>query len=403
MSDNGSRVKLNRMPKEECLIYNTRTGQSNLIEWNKKLCLFMEAAFGAKASPIFRERLLPRCMRSDSYIPSPDLPEGDDAVSIKAREIDYQEWRTERREFILTKAQMVSIYLTGTLSQSSLDRIKDTRETDMDNAVRESDILTVHKIVWDCHQYRGKTFKVADQQRVQREFTMFNFVEGESLPPLKRRLSELLEKMRNYEVSPDEFQIMYTFLMSAARHPSNHVQDICVDYLKHVDDSSKFPTDWNAVYEELISIADVVNQVATRHRVKQNHEGSVHQTALRAVVKQVADKRKKLNHSKQGFQAKGQVNSAYSNINKSVKKKLETHTMSGKSKNVNTEKHCREVMSRDPNLTYRDCLNNLKPCEKCHRRWHLASDCRKQVGDRKQGGGGDNSSKKPGGFKKRFK
>jgi hypothetical protein len=107
----------------------------------------MEAVFGADASPIFRERMLPRCMRSDTYIPSPGLPEGDDPVAVKARESDYTEWRQERREFILKKARMVSVYLTGTLSQSSLDRIKDTREDDMEQAIKDSDILSVHKIV----------------------------------------------------------------------------------------------------------------------------------------------------------------------------------------------------------------------------------------------------------------
>ena len=137
------------MPKEQRLGYNPRTGQCtpSLLDWNKSMTLFMEAVFGAKASPIFRERLLPRYMRSDTYVPSPGLPLGDDPVSIKAREIDYSEWRTERREFVLNQAQMVSVYMTGTLQQSSLDRVKDTREADMDKAIADSDILEVHKIV----------------------------------------------------------------------------------------------------------------------------------------------------------------------------------------------------------------------------------------------------------------
>jgi hypothetical protein len=101
--------------------------------------------------------------------------------------------------------------------------------------------------------------------------------------------------------------------------------------------------------------------------------------------------------NKQGSQPKGQVNSAYSNINKSVKKKLETQTLSGKTKNVHTEKHCRDMMARDPNLTYRECLNSLKPCDKCHRRWHLAQDCRKSSDGR---GTSPNGKKKS--FRKKF-
>ena len=360
----------------------------------------MEAAFGAKASPIFRERLLPSYMRTDHYIPSSNLADADDEdpVSIKARELEYTEWRHDRRDFNLSKAQMVSVFMTGTLSQSSLDRIKDTRESDMDAAIKDSDILLVYKIVWDCHQYRGKTFKVADQQRVQKEFTMFGFHEGESLPSLKRRLSELLERMKNYEVSPDNFQIMYTFLMSAARYPSSHVQDICVDYLKFVDDADKFPKDLNEVYEEMNSITDVVNQVTNRHRVKQSHEGSVHQTSSRNnnnSRKQPEKNRRDFNSNK-GFQSKGAVNSAYSNINKSVKTKLQTQSLNGKPKNINTERQYQEEKKRDPNLTFRAYLDKLTPCKRCGRRWHLESDCRKQVD-------GSNSKPKFNGQKKTFR
>jgi len=137
------------MAREDRLIFSSRTGQSNLIEWNKKMTLFMEAVFGAKASPIFREKMLPTYMRSDNYVPSEGIPTGDDPVSIKAREIDYSEWRQERRDFIGSRAQMVSTFVTGTLSQSSLDRVKDTREDDMDKAIKDSNILTVLQIVWD--------------------------------------------------------------------------------------------------------------------------------------------------------------------------------------------------------------------------------------------------------------
>ena len=360
------------------LTYNTRTGQSSLIEWNKKMCLFMEAVFGADASPIFRERMLPRCMRSDEYIPSPGLPEGDDPVSIKARESDYTEWRQERRDFILKKPRMVSVYLTGTLGQSSLDRVKDTREDDMEQAIKDSDILSVHKIVWDSHQYRGRTFKVADQQRVQREFTMFNFMSGESLPSLKRRLSELLEKMKNYDVSPNEFDIMYTFLMAAARYPNSHVQDICVDYLKLVDDSDSFPTNLNEVYELMVSTQDVVNQVASRGSQRQNHEGSVHQTAVRSIVRGFQNRRKK-GDKKVPFQPRqrpvAQVNSAYSNINKSVRKKLETHTLSGRPKNFHTEAKVNELAALHPGVP-RGSHYKVIRCSICNRIGHLDKDHR---------------------------
>ena len=396
------------MPRDQRLNYNPRTGQCSpsLIDWNKSMTLFMEAVFGAKASPIFRERLLPRCMRSETYIPTPGLPEDDDPVSVKAREIDYQEWRTERREFILSRAQMVSTYMTGTLGQSSLDRIKDTREAEMDQAIADSDILLVHKIVWDCHQYRGKTFKVADQQRVQREFTAYDYIGSESLPSLKRRLSELVEKMKNYEVKPTDFQILYTFLMAAAKYPNSHVQDICVKYLKDVDDDTKFPTDLNEVYEEMISVADVVNQVTNRHRGRHSHEGSVHQTSLRTVIKGMADKRQK-GHEKKSFQAKGQVNSAYSNINKSVKKKLEKQTISGKPKNPFTDQTIREMMRGDPSLSYRDGLNKLETCPYCKHRWHDKRDCRDpraphNGGKAANGHKGSNHSKPTKSFRKKF-
>jgi hypothetical protein len=205
---------------------------------------------------------------------------------------------------------------------------------------------------------------------------MFNYSDNESLPSLKRRLMELLERMKNYEVSPTPFSIMYTFLMCAARFSNNHVQDICIDYLATVDDDTRFPLDLNSVYEELIAKADVVNQVASRNRSRQSHEGSVHQTALKNNIRSMTNNRAKGNNK--GFRPKGQAFSAYSNINKSVKKKLETQTLNGKPKNEHTDAFCRDMMRKNPGMSYRDCLNSLPPCLKCKHRWHLDKDCRHQ-------------------------
>ena len=160
--------------------------------------------------------------------------------------------------------------------------------------------------------------------------------------------------------------------MCAARFSNNHVQDICIDYLAEVDNEAKFPLDLNAVYEQLVAKADVVNQVASRNRNKQSHEGSVHQTALRNNIKSMVDKR---TNGNKGFRPKGQVNSAYSNINKSVKKKLEKHTLSGKPKNVHTEAYCQEYVRNKPGSTTLDCLKTLRACKFCKKPWHLDSDC----------------------------
>ena len=54
------------------------------------MCLFMEAVFGAKASPIFRERMLPRCMLSDTYVESPGLPDEDDQSARAALEAEIK-------------------------------------------------------------------------------------------------------------------------------------------------------------------------------------------------------------------------------------------------------------------------------------------------------------------------
>ena len=269
----------------------------------------------------------------------------------------------------------------------------------MDLAVNDSDILRVHQIVWDCHQYRGKTFKVADQQRVQREFTLFNFISGESLPSLRRRLSELLEKMKNYDVSPTEFQIMYTFLMAAARYPNSHVQDICVNYLKEVDNPNEFPTDLSEVYEEMISTQDVVNQVANRGSQRQNHEGSVHQTALRQNIKSLQNKRHKADDKKKQFRKPmkqaAQVNSAYSNINKSVRKKLETHTLSGRPKNKFADEAVDQMMAANPSLSRGDCYKRIK-CDTCGRYGHMTKDHKSPQGQSnyKPKGPSANSAKK---------
>jgi hypothetical protein len=97
----------------------------------------------------------------------------------------------------------------------------------------------------------------------------------------------------------------------------------------------------------------------------------VHQAALRQNIRSLQNKRQKGNNkSKPRGPARqaAQVNSAYSNVNKSVRKKLETHTMSGKHKNVHTDFHCDQWCAQNPGKTKRDCLDQLPACGNCGKR-----------------------------------
>jgi hypothetical protein len=142
------------MAEQDRLHYNPKTGTSNLIEWNKKLALFMEALFGSKCSSVFREKALPKYMIGP-YVPDKDLPTGNDAVAVEARKLDYTQWFKRKEEFSADLPKVISVLQTGTMTESSLQRVKDTREAEMEAAIKNQDVLEVLDIVWTSHQYRG--------------------------------------------------------------------------------------------------------------------------------------------------------------------------------------------------------------------------------------------------------
>jgi hypothetical protein len=160
------------MPEQDRLHYNTKTGTSNLIDWHKKMVLFMEALYGSKCSSVFRDKLLPKYM--SPYVPDKDLPSGDDAVALEARKLDYSQWFQQRKEFTADLPKVIAVLQTGTMTESSHQRIRDTREAEMEVAIKGQDILEVMDIIWTSHQYRGRAYKVSDQRKVQKEFAIFD-------------------------------------------------------------------------------------------------------------------------------------------------------------------------------------------------------------------------------------
>ena len=154
----------------------------------------------------------------------------------------------KREEFIADLPKVISVLQTGTMTESSLQRILDTRETEMDTAIKTQDILEVLDIVWTSHQYRGRAYRVSDQRRVQKEFAVFDYQDGESFVGLKRRFNELMEKMKNFSVIETDFNKMYQFLLAAAKYPNLRISEQAMKYLGLVDKNSKFPKSVNTVY-----------------------------------------------------------------------------------------------------------------------------------------------------------
>ena len=123
MSDTNSSTSkyFSAMPDQDRLHYNSKTGTSNLIDWSKKMVLFMEALFGSKCSSVFREKALPKYM-TGPYVQDKDLPSGNDPIALEARKLDYTQWFKRKEEFSADLPKVISVLQTGTLSESSLQR-----------------------------------------------------------------------------------------------------------------------------------------------------------------------------------------------------------------------------------------------------------------------------------------
>ena len=377
MSDSNKSTSkyFSEMAEQDRLHYNPKTGTSNLIEWNKKLALFMEALFGSKCSSVFREKALPKYMNGP-YVPDKDLPTGNDAVAVEARKLDYTQWFKRKEEFSADLPKVISVLQTGTMTESSLQRIRDTREAEMDAAIRNQDVLEVLDIVWTCHQYRGRAYRVSDQRKVQREFAVFDYHDGETYVGLRRRFNELMEKMSNFSVIETDFNKMYQFLLASAKYPNSRISEQAMKYLGLADDNSKFPKSINAVYEELISLEEVEAQIRSDSKRGNRDTGSVHM--ITGASKTRAQPK---NSIPKPLQATKQVLSAHSAVNKSLKKRFEQKSQSQGSRtnsyprNVATEAWAEQEMLKT-GKSHSEVLDTLRPCDKCGKKRHLSKDCR---------------------------
>jgi hypothetical protein len=138
--------KTDDLPDKSKLYYNAKSGTSNLIDWNKDVTLHMERLFGSKVSSIFRNKTLPPYMVGP-YVPDRDLPQGNDALAVEARKLDYSEWFSARKQFKQDAPKVISLLQTGTMTDSSRQRIKDTREAEMEEAIRNQDLIEVLALI----------------------------------------------------------------------------------------------------------------------------------------------------------------------------------------------------------------------------------------------------------------
>jgi hypothetical protein len=374
MSEPANSKYFSAMPESDRLHYNNKTGTSNLIDWHKKMVLFMEALYGSKCSSVFRDKALPKYMIGP-YVADKDLPTGNDAVAVEARKLDYGQWFKKREEFIADLPKVISVLQTGTMTESSLQRIRDTRETEMDTAIKNQDILEVLDIVWTSHQYRGRAYRVSDQRRVQKEFAVFDYQDGESFVGLKRRFNELMEKMKNFSVIETDFNKMYQFLLAAAKYPNLRISEQAMKYLGLADDNSKFPKSVNTVYDELISLEEVEAQIRSDSKRGHRDAGSVHM---------ITGDKSKAPKSNPPLQVSKQVLSAHSAVNKALKKRFETKSQQSSvrtnsnnnyPRNAATEAWAEQEMLKT-GKSHSEVLDTLQPCHKCGKRRHLSKDCR---------------------------
>jgi hypothetical protein len=192
--------------------------------------------------------------------------------------------------------------------------------------------------------------------------------------------------MKDFGVVETDFNKMYQFLMAVAKYPNSRVSEQAMKYLGMADDPARFPKSVNNVYEELISLEEVQNQIrADSRRDNSNAAGSVHITSGKQINKA---------KSSDGSVGKmSQVLSAHAAVNKSLKKKFEQKHQSNSSYGGNpfTEARIESEMLRTGS-SYQDVRKGMGPCPHCNREGHLGKDCRARAGTNKTNNFGPRSN-----------
>jgi len=251
---------------------------TNLLKWTEDLEVYGKSKFGVFAT-IFRTKAIPTEWIS-AYTPTPEEKSAaaEDEFLKKKIFIIMDERSKLTTEWRLLKPKLGS-YLISALSEASVTSIQEKHRIAWTAAVQEDDIVAMMKIIVQCVTATGKTSNFADVQLAKKKYENLKIGETESIAAFNQRLfiaETDLERVGGEK--KDDKERVYDLLVQLSDYPNMAVKLRVTELLAKAS-KPDFPTDRDAVIEELLTIESVSQIVASHKKESNKIQASVNATA----------------------------------------------------------------------------------------------------------------------------
>jgi hypothetical protein len=396
------------LPESQKLI-NRGYGRTNIIQFKKNFITHAKSIWGDDANILITgdypdEWIVPWLMPET-------LPTGAFALDILKSERLEAIKEMKRGKKVMSQ---IGAALRMSITKSSEDHIKKYHKGDFERFCDEDRPIELFRLIETTHTFVGKTSGYDDKDEVRTEFVTFRWNKSETLPELFERMNDLCVKVDSVGLTDevDGKRRCHQLLKSISEYkPKEAVNDRVIQYMAVVN-KDEFPVDLASLQDELLDLDGALDRlkekpVSNKYMVNltQLREGNDNKRQRKEPIESVslgdgtrlerdaeghlvvcyADKRINVNPKYKGNRPKGDRNRPI----------LRDRRFRNQVRNPKTEQFVArkldEAKEKGVELTRDQVLNDLV-CHRCNGKGHIKADCRKEVGDDRQGHNKENQT-----------
>ena len=255
---------MHTMPDNEKLCYDAAKNASNVVDFEPKLLVHARIIFGSQADQILKKKVIPSEW-TDPYVYPTSPPEG--RSNWNNLEVARMTAESDKRDKIVTKWKEYTLprfisFLQLSLHPTGVTRIASIKDAEFKAAVNDMDVLEVHKIMIESHSFIQGGVGFRDDDATRKEHSNFTYNGSETLQAYILRYTRLQQKLVTCGVTNiDSKKMVYRFLEGLLGYTKSEAVNLTVvRYVANVD-SKSFPTDLDAIQQELKDLDRVQNPV----------------------------------------------------------------------------------------------------------------------------------------------
>ena len=260
MDKESKKSSFDSMPDNEKLCFDSSKSTSNVVEFEPNLLRHARIHFGSIADQVLEVKVVPNSWTVPYAKPAPT---GERYTPLEIAEIteDSKESKSLIKSWSDAKPRFTS-FLELCIHPTGITRIKSMKDVEWKTAIKNMDVLAVHKLMIELHTFVKGGAGFQDDDATQKEHSNFNRLGGENLVSYIQRYTRMKEKLITVGATGiTDKKYMYRFLEGLKTYDKSlAVQNKVVEYLALVE-TNNFPLNLATVQSELTALDRVQNVV----------------------------------------------------------------------------------------------------------------------------------------------